>query len=73
MTTEQHQPTTISDKKLYLTIIIAALGYFVDIYELLLFSIVRKPSLLGIGVLDENIAMLEASAKVINWQMIGLL
>ncbi|MEY3376585.1 MAG: hypothetical protein RL463_895, partial [Bacteroidota bacterium] len=36
MTTEQHQPTTISDKKLYLTIIIAALGYFVDIYELLL-------------------------------------
>ena len=73
MTTEQHQPTTISDKKLYLTIIIAALGYFVDIYELLLFSIVRKPSLLGIGVPDENIAMLEASAKVINWQMIGLL
>ena len=73
MTTDQHQQTTISDKKLHLTIIIAALGYFVDIYELLLFSIVRKPSLLGIGVLDENIAMLEASAKVINWQMIGLL
>ncbi|MEY5046211.1 MAG: hypothetical protein RL713_1436, partial [Bacteroidota bacterium] len=28
---------------------------------------------IGIGVADENIAMLEASAKVINWQMIGLL
>ncbi len=39
-------------KKVTLTIIIAALGYFVDIYELLLFSIVRKPSLLGIGVIE---------------------
>jgi MFS transporter, putative metabolite:H+ symporter len=56
-------------KKVTLTIIIAALGYFVDIYELLLFSIVRKPSLLGIGVED----LLEASTKVINWQMTGLL
>lgn len=73
MLSDQNQHVKISDKKLALTIIIAALGYFVDIYELLLFSIVRKPSLLGIGVTDEDIAMLEASAKVINWQMIGLL
>lgn len=73
MSSDQNQHSQISDKKLIITIIIAALGYFVDIYELLLFSIVRKPSLLGIGVADENIAMLEASAKVINWQMIGLL
>ncbi len=63
----------LTDKKIVLTLIIASLGYFVDIYELLLFSIVRKPSLLGIGVLDNNIDMLEASAKVINWQMVGLL
>jgi MFS transporter, putative metabolite:H+ symporter len=60
-------------KKVTLTIIIAALGYFVDIYELLLFSIVRKPSLLGIGVIDLPLPMLEASTKVINWQMTGLL
>jgi putative MFS transporter len=73
MSSDQNQQLQITDKKLILTIIIAALGYFVDIYELLLFSIVRKPSLIGIGVADENIAMLEASAKVINWQMIGLL
>ena len=73
MSSDQNQQLQINDKKLILTIIIAALGYFVDIYELLLFSIVRKPSLIGIGVADENIAMLEASAKVINWQMIGLL
>jgi MFS family permease len=73
MSSDQNQHSQISDKKLILTIIIAALGYFVDIYELLLFSIVRKPSLIGIGVPDEKIAMLEASATVINWQMIGLL
>ncbi len=73
MSTDKTENFKISDKKLLLTIVIAALGYFVDIYELLLFSIVRRPSLLGIGVPDENIAMLEASATVINWQMIGLL
>lgn len=61
------------NNKILITIIIAALGYFVDIYELLLFSIVRKPSLIGLGVLDENVALLEASTKVINWQMVGLL
>jgi MFS family permease len=61
------------NNKIIITIVIAALGYFVDIYELLLFSIVRKPSLIGLGVLDENIALLEASTKVINWQMVGLL
>jgi len=61
------------DKKILLTILIAALGYFVDIYELLLFSIVRKPSLIGLGVLDEKIPLLIASTKVINWQMTGLL
>lgn len=60
-------------KKVTLTIIIAALGYFVDIYELLLFSIVRKPSLLGIGVEDLPLPMEEASTMVINWQMTGLL
>ena len=30
-------------------VIVAALGYFVDIYDLTLFSIVRKPSLASIG------------------------
>jgi len=68
MTTEN-----IKNNKVFLTIIIAALGYFVDIYELLLFSIVRKPSLIGIGVVDSPIPMLEASTRVINWQMFGLL
>jgi putative MFS transporter len=54
-----------------LAVIVAALGYFVDIYDLLLFTIVRKPSLVDLGVTDTG--MLAASTKIINWQMIGLL
>ncbi|HET6993515.1 MAG TPA: MFS transporter [Chitinophagaceae bacterium] len=57
-----------------IAVIVAALGYFVDIYDLLLFTIVREPSLrdLGVNMLDGK-AVLAASTKVINWQMFGLL
>ncbi len=55
-------------------VLVAALGYFVDIYDLLLFTIVREPSLGGIGVLlTDKVAVLAASTKIINWQMVGLL
>jgi MFS transporter, putative metabolite:H+ symporter len=54
-----------------LTVVVAALGYFVDIYDLLLFTIVRVPSLKGLQVTDAG--MLSASTKIINWQMLGLL
>ena len=57
-----------------ITVIVAALGYFVDIYDLLLFTIVREPSLEGIGVDRSNAKeMIAASTKIINWQMLGLL
>jgi putative MFS transporter len=59
---------------LSLPVIVAALGYFVDIYDLLLFTIVREPSLQGIGVvLADKAQVLAASTKIINWQMVGLL
>jgi len=59
---------------LSITVIVAALGYFVDIYDLLLFTIVREPSLGGIGVnLKDAKAALSASTLIINWQMVGLL
>ncbi|NCI51467.1 MFS transporter [Sediminibacterium roseum] len=55
-------------------VIVAALGYFVDIYDLLLFTIVREPSLKDLGVvLTDKVQVLAASAKIINWQMVGLL
>ena len=54
-----------------LPVIVAALGYFVDIYDLLLFTIVKKPSMLAVGSTD--LTLLADSTKVINWQMVGLL
>lgn len=53
------------------TVIVAALGYFVDIYDLLLFSIVRVQSLKDIGVADDQ--LLNIGLSLLNWQMIGML
>lgn len=54
-----------------LAVIVAALGYFVDIYDLLLFSIIRVPSLKSLG-LDTD-AISTQGLKIINIQMLGLL
>jgi MFS transporter, putative metabolite:H+ symporter len=54
-----------------LAVIVAALGYFVDIYDLLLFSIIRVPSLKSMGLDDAAIA--KDGLKIINIQMMGLL
>ena len=56
---------------LSLPVIVAALGYFVDIYDLLLFSIIRVPSLQSLGLNETQIA--DDGLKIINIQMIGLL
>jgi MFS transporter, putative metabolite:H+ symporter len=52
-------------------LIVAALGYFVDIYDLLLFTIVKAPSLRDVGA--DASTMLADSTHVLNWQMTGLL
>ena len=52
-------------------VIVAALGYFVDIYDLLLFGIVRIPSLRDLGLNDAEVSSIGAS--ILNWQMTGLL
>jgi MFS family permease len=55
-------------------VIVAALGYFVDIYDLLLFTIVREPSLSGLSVnMGDKQSVMMASTQVINWQMWGML
>ncbi|MBI4947688.1 MAG: MFS transporter [Bacteroidetes bacterium] len=54
-----------------IVVIVAALGYFVDIYDLILFSIVRVPSLKAIGIPDAGIK--DAGIYLINMQMIGML
>ena len=52
-------------------VLVASLGYFVDIYDLLVFSIVRKASLHDIGVSESD--MLSKGQFIINVQMFGLL
>ncbi|MEK0423601.1 MAG: hypothetical protein RLZ95_1511 [Bacteroidota bacterium] len=56
---------------LSLPVLVAALGYFVDVYDLLLFTIVRQPSVMAVGATTETIIV--DSAHIINWQMLGLL
>lgn len=56
---------------LSIPVIVAALGYFVDIYDLLLFSITRVPSLKSLGLTDAQITT--EGEGIIMWQMAGLL
>jgi len=53
-----------------LPVIVGALGFFVDIYDLLLFNIVRKSSFADLGVAES--AMKNIGEKTISLQMIGL-
>lgn len=52
-------------------VIVASLGYFVDIYDLLLFGIVRIPSLTELGLNEAQVSI--EGASILNWQMTGLL
>ncbi|MFA6944817.1 MAG: MFS transporter [Pedobacter sp.] len=58
-------------KNVKLIIIVAALGYFVDIYDLILFSVIRIKSLKGLGVPDSD--LLDVGTMLINSQMFGML
>jgi putative MFS transporter len=58
-------------RAVYLTVLVAALGYFVDIYDLLLFLVVRRASLLGLGVPADQ--LLEKGVLLFNCQMAGML
>ncbi|KAA5541260.1 MFS transporter [Adhaeribacter rhizoryzae] len=72
LTTETGLPQPSKLRQLLkVPVIVAALGYFVDIYDLLLFSIVRVPSLKYLGVPES--ALLEQGIYLINMQMAGML
>ena len=53
-----------------LPVIVGALGFFVDIYDLLLFNIVRIQSFTELGVATDQ--MKNKGETVIIWQMLGL-
>lgn len=52
-------------------VIVGALGYFVDVYDLILFSIVRGASLKDLGFSGDQI--LERGIHLLNLQMLGML
>ncbi len=72
-------PATTTSKAATLAIIVAALGYFVDIYDLILFGMVRKASLEGIGVCTNLVgdackeALTDEGLFLLNMQMGGML
>ncbi len=60
-----------TSKNIWILVFVAALGYFVDIYDLIIFSIVRIKSFTDIGVPVAN--MRSEGEFVLNMQMGGLL
>ena len=54
-----------------LPVIVGALGFFVDVYDLLLFAIIRKPSLESLHLSPEEV--LSKGELIISVQMMGLL
>ena len=67
-------PTIISSRSttiFSLAVLVSALGFFVDVYDLLLFAIIRKPSLAAIGLNDDQILL--KGESLISIQMMGML
>lgn len=62
---------TDKPKNSYWIVIIAALGYFVDIYDLILFNVVKEASLNAIGLYGDAYKTYEIA--MFNWQMFGML
>ncbi|NOT37785.1 MAG: MFS transporter [Saprospiraceae bacterium] len=59
------------DRKLWILIIVASLGYFVDIFDLILFNVVKYKSFQALGFSAEKINEYEIS--LFNYQMSGML
>lgn len=58
-------------KLLNAAVVVAALGYFVDIYDLLLFGFVRVKSLSDLGFSGQDLT--DKGLSLANWQMFGML
>ncbi|MFZ1571120.1 MAG: MFS transporter [Chlorobiota bacterium] len=61
----------LNNQKIVFPILVAALGYFVDIYDLILFAVVRSPSLSSLGFKGDDIKVI--GENLLNIQMVGML
>jgi MFS family permease len=66
------QTTSMNNRALWPTVLVASLGYFVDIFDLQLFNIVSQASLKGIGITDPA-QLAEYDYTLFLWQMSGML
>ena len=62
---------TVTQELLRIPVLVAALGYMVDMYDLFLFSIVRVPSLKSLNLSADSI--MSDGIMLLNLQMAGLL
>ena len=63
---------THSPKVFNIVVIVAALGYFVDIYDLIIFGIVKNPSLIDLGITN-NADLFSTGNFILSMQMAGML
>ncbi len=68
---DEEKKTSVARELVRLPVLVAALGYLVDMYDLFLFSIVRVPSLTDLGLSGDK--LLEDGVLLLNMQMAGLL
>ncbi len=66
-------PQTTWQKLMSVSVWVAALGYFVDIYDLILFTVVRVQSLESLGIKGAALSTASAGLLPINAQMLGML
>jgi MFS transporter, putative metabolite:H+ symporter len=64
-------PAVTPTRHIYLAVTVAALGYFVDVFDLILVNVVRSPSITAMGVAKEQ--LLDKGELVVNMQMLGML
>ena len=67
----RHSSAEVTAALLHPAVIVGALGYFVDIYDLVLFLIVRKSSLGSLGYGGDD--LVAKGAWLFNWQMGGMM
>ncbi|MDI9358993.1 MAG: MFS transporter [Phycisphaerales bacterium] len=72
---EAHKIVKTNSEKLFSTvIIICSLGYFIDVFDIMLFSVYRLQSFKDLGMnLNDHSYILQITTKILNYQMSGAL
>ena len=61
----------MNQKNIWLAVLVAALGYFVDVYDIVIFTVVRTQSLQALGISGDDLTFV--GIKLLNIQLLGML